>query len=586
MIEIFYKKLIKSINIGKDFLCVQSLDGNLSFYEQESLAFNRFLPNSLLSGAMAYAPHSDSFIVSTSSWTVESYRYQVLAIANSDDNNLDSKAHVKGRKVTSDWSLTLGESVIDIKVVLLEKSSYYLLILGERNLYALKENGNIWFMKKFDFNPSCLFAYPNETNDSIISLVATHVMTLLIYCNDTLKWATQLPFTPIAIQRAFFTNMTGAIVCLSDEGLLCCGYLGTNPSIKIVSVPVSQINKINYSESESELQQLRKIINSHNLEGSKALANSNIETKAVRNDLTINIYDIQIIPAMNGKISSNPMIKLLIQLESTVNIRNVRMAVDMHQSLIADPNIVVIPSISNTSEPLINEIIIWKDSQLCPASTKVCLIATYINEDGAPRIASKSFHIPINIFAKLGSPTKEAEHKLSFDIINNSQSNITLWELFSDLYENESSNLNSLTNNASIVLEIIDEQNIVSIMTSVKSINQKFVVQSDSFGALAFIANELLRRLDRNNIKYDTSKMDLSFIPLNKLFVLIDQHLLARYQVIDLQNSLSSYSAQFRAIQKRLLIKLKDRNPTPLNNLETLLKVAQTQVICLHITNS
>jgi Bardet-Biedl syndrome 9 protein len=110
------------------------------------------------------------------------------------------------------------------------------------------------------------------------------------------------------------------------------------------------------------------------------------------------------------------------------------------------------------------------------------------------------------------------------------------------------------------------------------------VVQSDSFGALAFIANELLRRLDRNNIKYDTSKMDLSFIPLNKLFVLIDQHLLARYRVIDLQNSLSSYSAQFRAIQKRLLIKLKDRNPTPLNNLETLLKVAQTQVIYIRKT--
>jgi Bardet-Biedl syndrome 9 protein len=258
------------------------------------------------------------------------------------------------------------------------------------------------------------------------------------------------------------------------------------------------------------------------------------------------------------------------------------MAVDMHQSLIADPNIVIIPSVSNTSESLINEIIIWKDSELCPASTKVCLIATYINEDGAPRIASKSFHIPINIFVKLGSPTKEAEHKISFDVINSGQSNITLSDLFSDLYDNESSNLNSLTNNT-IALEIIDEQNIVSIMTSVKSVNQKFVVQSDSFGALAFIANELLRRLDRNNIKYDTSKMDLSFIPLNKLFVLIDQHLLARYQVIDLQNSLSSYSAQFRAIQKRLLIKLKDRNPTPLNNLETLLKVAQTQVICLDI---
>lgn len=37
------------------------------------------------------------------------------------------------------------------------------------------------------------------------------------------------------------------------------------------------------------------------------------------------------------------------------------------------------------------------------------------------------------------------------------------------------------------------------------------------------------------------------------------------------QNELSQISAQFRVIQKRLLAKFKDKNPTPLTNLETLL---------------
>jgi Bardet-Biedl syndrome 9 protein len=59
---------------GRDFLCVQSLDGTLSFFEQETFAFTRFLPGFLLPGPLVFLPHTDSFLTVTSNWHVETYR--------------------------------------------------------------------------------------------------------------------------------------------------------------------------------------------------------------------------------------------------------------------------------------------------------------------------------------------------------------------------------------------------------------------------------------------------------------------------------------------------------------------------------
>ena len=59
---------------GKDFICVQSMDGMLSFFEQESFAFGRFLPGFLLPGPLAYVAKTDSFITCSTAKQVESYR--------------------------------------------------------------------------------------------------------------------------------------------------------------------------------------------------------------------------------------------------------------------------------------------------------------------------------------------------------------------------------------------------------------------------------------------------------------------------------------------------------------------------------
>lgn len=60
--------------LGKDFICVQSMDGTVSIFEQESFSFSRFLPGALLPGPLKYIPKLDSFVTASSSWQLECYK--------------------------------------------------------------------------------------------------------------------------------------------------------------------------------------------------------------------------------------------------------------------------------------------------------------------------------------------------------------------------------------------------------------------------------------------------------------------------------------------------------------------------------
>lgn len=60
--------------VNKDFICVQSLDGTISVFEQESHAFSRFLPGFLIPSPLVYVEKTDSFVTISSAYEVESYR--------------------------------------------------------------------------------------------------------------------------------------------------------------------------------------------------------------------------------------------------------------------------------------------------------------------------------------------------------------------------------------------------------------------------------------------------------------------------------------------------------------------------------
>lgn len=59
---------------NREFICVQSLDGMLTVFEQESFAFCTFLPDFLLPGPLAYLTCSDTFITASSDWQLSAFR--------------------------------------------------------------------------------------------------------------------------------------------------------------------------------------------------------------------------------------------------------------------------------------------------------------------------------------------------------------------------------------------------------------------------------------------------------------------------------------------------------------------------------
>jgi len=119
---------------GKDFICVQSMDGEISILEQDSLSFTRYLNNFLVPGPLCYIAKTDSFVTANSSMEIECYKYQMLSASsagkgastgsssampsigeNSSSISVKSNQHSK-KKVMSDWALNLGEHVVDIFV--------------------------------------------------------------------------------------------------------------------------------------------------------------------------------------------------------------------------------------------------------------------------------------------------------------------------------------------------------------------------------------------------------------------------------------------------------------------------------------
>lgn len=60
---------------GVDHICVQSMDGQLTFFEQETFAFSRFLGSFLVPGPLCYVSKTDTFVTSTADFKVNGYKY-------------------------------------------------------------------------------------------------------------------------------------------------------------------------------------------------------------------------------------------------------------------------------------------------------------------------------------------------------------------------------------------------------------------------------------------------------------------------------------------------------------------------------
>ena len=241
----------------KDFMCVQSMDGQLSFFEQDSFAFSRFIPQFLIPGPLCYVKSTDTFITSSSTNFVEAYRYQTLAVST-ESQTKDQNTTGTGKRLRVDWQSNIGDNILDIQTFGNEEEETVIFVLGEHNLFALRENGVIKWMKKYEFSPCCFIPYKSMGEGIINMLVVSHTGTCYVWQDATLIWNSSFEHVPIFIGVLQKGSAKGHIVTLTDDGKLCLSYLGTDPSFQSKQIITNR--EINYEEKDKEMASLQQTI--------------------------------------------------------------------------------------------------------------------------------------------------------------------------------------------------------------------------------------------------------------------------------------------------------------------------------------
>ncbi|NWQ97402.1 PTHB1 protein, partial [Burhinus bistriatus] len=557
---------------GRDLICIQSMDGMLMLFEQESYAFGRFLPGFLLPGPLTYSSRTDSFITVSSCQQVESYKYQVLAFATDADERQETEQQKlsSGKRVAVDWVLNIGEQALDICIVSFNQAVSSVFVLGERNFFCLKDNGQIRFMKKLDYSPSCFIPYCSVKEGTINTLVGNHSKMLNVYQDVTLKWATQLPHIPVSVKVANIQDLKGVIVTLSDNGHLQCSYLGTDPSL--FQAPRVDSREINYEEFNAEMKELQKIIK-------EATKTQDILPKSEKHRNLIVTAEVS--PSLDVesqaidsevKAEAVPSVTVKITIQSRVTAQKPNLAVCVQAPLAVTCDQFIFDDLEpDSSETVV--LSVFLKGNCSPSELEGNCVVSYNTPTGIPKVAQCNFRLPLRLICFPAQPSKAANHKLTIDTNKPPISFLTIFPDFVDPSEDDQANVlgfQFLTGSKTTLLA--------------SKTSQRYRIQSDQLEDLWLITKELTLRLEEHFKKQNCKDFACTFsgsIPLQEYFELIDQHFELRLSAEKFQELLSERAVQFRAIERRLLTRFKDKTPAPLQHLDTLLEGTFREVIAL-----
>ncbi|XP_018612680.2 protein PTHB1 isoform X1 [Scleropages formosus] len=558
---------------GHHFICIQSMDGMLMFFEQESYAFGRFLPGFLLPGPLCYCGRTDTFITVSSARQVESYKYEVLAVATDADEEHERKT--SGKRLTADWTLVIGEQALDIVVPTFTSTSS-IFVLGERNVYCLKDNGQIRFMKKLEYNPSCFLPYASVSEGTTNLLMGNHNSTLLVYQDVTLKWAAQLSCVPVAVRVANFQDLKGVVVTLSGDGHLQCSYMGTDPSFFMA--PRVDAREINYEEVDAEMKALQKIIK----EAVRTQADNFLKT-SLEEDLTVTATVSSAVDTVSrsllGEIAGNPVpsVTVKIQVKSRLTVQSPKLNVCVQPPLAVTQEQFVLDSMGPGSTSFVM-FSVFLNEKYSPADLGGDVTVSYstpteLNPTGVPRVAQCKFTLPLRLVCLPSAPSKNSKYKITIDT---NKPPVSLGDIFPEFVEKSEEKEGNV-----LAFQLIAGS---TVTVQASKTSQRYRIQSDTFEDMWLVTKELLQRFDTFFAKQGVKDFRNSFagpIPLQEYFETVDHHFELRVNAEKYQDLLSERAVQFRAIQRRLLTRFKDKTPAPLQNLDTLMEGTYRQVIAL-----
>lgn len=520
-------------NDGRDFICIQSSDGALGFYEQENYLFAVQLPGFLIPGPLIYCNSIDCFLICNSNMQIEAYKFSRLK---------DSSAKYKqGAECTFDheWRINIGEYAQDIQLNK-GKGNCDVYILGEHTLFGIKLAGHLKLQKKLDYVPSCMCIY--EEDSILIGSFSSH---LLLYKGRKLFWAARLNSIPIHLKVSNF-DINGLIISLDETGVAEISYLGTNPMPYIVT---SSGKNVDASEADREYRKIMASLNDTTKMEPTETMGILIQLEEVR--YVDHTYDGYAGTEWGAVVAS---MKLGLKFSGDVA-KDVCIHISTPDNIECIDSPLFIPIMKSTTPAVTSLKFLTKPNLPCNSLSGQINLTYLIND--LPRTATSNFDLPFFQVCHQTKLQKEAEYKITLTIKDPISS---LSEIFPDF---------KLDTPNAISLRYFDGSHCTAILG--KS-GERCRLQGSSFHTLWLLLEQFSKRLTRQNLAFDEA------LPLQDFFAVIDKHLEARRSVKMSEEELGKFTEQYTAIEKRLLVRFKDKNPAALNNLDYLLQLVHSQV--------
>lgn len=329
--------------------------------------------------------------------------------------------------------------------------------------------------------------------------------------------------------------------------------------------------------------------------------------------------------------SRGPFMKISIRLFLTFTgehpVSNVQLIITPPTSIHAVPKNVVLQKVSGIrSTPMMVKLSLYALATSLPTTLDCCVAANYLTSKGEPRVSSHVIKVPLHLVCQPKPPVKSSGCKLIIDTPDHTA--VPLTYLFDDvLYAAQqsgsdladtlganasqamgfqmfapivsSSSLSNGQSSADMNTPASPSDGVVSIMVSKNA--GRYRVQADSYPGLYLIFSELERRLRQkiyddkegegtNDPKASKSPQEVKKqtvglvkcsdqLPLEEFFALVGRHFNSRQEIAEYNNKLNDLAQQYRIVQKRLLVRFKDKNPTPLHGLEVLMKETYQELL-------
>lgn len=390
-----------------------------------------------------------------------------------------------------------------------------------------------------------------------MTLLVLETNHLLVYQNTTLKWAAQLPSSPVALDRIFLQTIKGAIVFLTEDGKLTCSYLGTEPSLFVT--PPLHNREIDFEDANKELAQLSALAKSSYTNGKFTIeirlflncclfviAASNLN-EGVENDVVVTLSIAQQLETNAVEGANYLMCKVLVEIVPRVQLEEVQLAISLSSPLVAVPSEVA--HYQNLSERVAFECFVYSRENSDVCSLMVDAVVTYITSLGVPRAVTRSKRLPLSLVMETCQAQKENEFKI---VLNINQNSVPLNSLFPGkgedgklftfqrlnkvfaISEFVSDDSTHITNNSVAFRGKSESCHPVTVLLAKSSV--RYRLQCDSILPLNIVVQELIYRLKQYFAKNkDFAISYTSSLPISQILEYVNKHFDERQNVIKLE---------------------------------------------------